>query len=56
MLKKFEPDLDVIEHIMQIGKHHTSVNRLLDLIKITRPKLVEPLKNIIKKYSFLLSL
>jgi hypothetical protein len=56
VLKKYEPNLDVIEHILQIGKHHTSVNRLLDLIKITRPKLVEPLREHIKRHSFLLSL
>lgn len=56
LLKKHELDLTIIEHILQIGKHHTSVNRLLDLIKLTRPKLVDPLKQLIKKYSFLLSL
>lgn len=55
MLKKFEPDLDLVEHIIQIGKHHTSINRLLEIIKLTRPKLVDPLKQLIKKHSFLLS-
>jgi hypothetical protein len=55
MLKKYEPNLDIIEHILQSWKHHTSVNRLLELIKITRPKLVDPLRQLIKKYSFLLS-
>lgn len=55
ILKKYEPNLDVIEFILQAGKHHTSVNRFLELIKLTRPKLVEPLRSLIKKYSFLLS-
>lgn len=54
-LKKYEPNLEVIEYILQAGKHHTSVNRFLELIKLTRPKLVEPLRYLIKKYSFLLS-
>jgi hypothetical protein len=55
VLKKYEPNLEIIEYVLQQGKHHTSVNRLLELIKATKPKLVEPLRQLIKKYSFLLS-
>jgi len=56
LLKKYELDLQVMEKILMLGKHHTSVNRLLDILKPIKPKLAEHITKLIKKYSFILSL
>lgn len=53
ILKKYDPDIEILDHIMQIGKHHSSINRLLELLRQTKPKLIEPVTSLIKKYSFL---
>lgn len=52
ILKKYELDLDVLESILKLWKHHTSINRLLDIVILSRPQQEEHIKALIKKYSF----
>lgn len=47
-------DLDVIETILKLGKHHTSVNRLLKICKSHNKKLADALTPLIKKRSFII--
>jgi hypothetical protein len=47
-------NLQNIEKIIKLGKHNTSLNRLYLLIKPIYPSLSEEIKNLIKKYWFLL--
>lgn len=56
IVKKHDLDLSILEWILSIGKHHTSINRLVEILKISKPKLVEPVMKLIKKYSFVLSI
>jgi hypothetical protein len=52
ILKKYELDIDTLESILKIWKHHTSINRLLDIVTISRPQQADQIKALIKKYSF----
>ncbi len=52
ILKKHELDIDTLESILKIWKHHTSINRLLDIVSISRPQQLDQIKALIKKYSF----
>lgn len=47
-------DLTVFEEILKSGKHHSSVNRLYKISLSIDPELSENLKDIIKKYSYIL--
>lgn len=51
-------DLDIqnIEKILRLGKHHTSINRLYKIARKTNTSFAEALLTIIKKYSFVLDL
>ena len=44
-----------IESLIKSWKHNTSLNRLYDITKTTYPKLSEDIKNLIKKYWFILN-
>lgn len=56
VLKKYKKtlDLDKISKIIQIWKHHTSINRLYNLSKTVDLELSQNIYNIIKKYSYVL--
>jgi hypothetical protein len=43
-----------LEMIIKLWKHNTSLNRLYSLIKGLYPSLAEWIKNLIKKYGFVL--
>ena len=47
-------NLSTIETIIKQWKHNTSLNRLYSLTKLTYPQLSEEIKNLIKKYGFIL--
>ncbi|MCK9466841.1 MAG: hypothetical protein M0P94_00785 [Candidatus Absconditabacterales bacterium] len=47
-------NLSVFEEILKKSKHHSSINRLYKLSLSIDPELSENLKNIIKKYSYIL--
>ena len=47
-------DLSIIETIIKLGKHNTSLNRLYSLTKLTYTTLSEEIKKLIKKYGFVL--
>ena len=47
-------DLSTLETIIKQWKHNTSLNRLYSLTKLTYPQLSEEIKNLIKKYGFVL--
>ena len=55
-LKKYQKSFNIrqIEHLLKNNKHNTSINRLQKLIKNTHPKLSEEIKNLIKKYGYVL--
>jgi hypothetical protein len=46
--------IENIESIIKLWKHNTSLNRLYVLIKDTYPALSQDIKNLVKKYGFLL--
>ena len=47
-------NLSTLEAIIKQLKHNTSLNRLYSLTKLTYPTLSEEIKNLIKKYGFVL--
>lgn len=47
-------NLTAIETIIKQWKHNTSLNRLYNIAKLTYPKLADEIKNLIKKYWFVL--
>lgn len=47
-------NLSTLETIIKQWKHNTSLNRLYSLTKLTYPSLSEEIKNMIKKYGFVL--
>lgn len=47
-------NLSTLEAIIKQWKHNTSLNRLYSLTKLTYPTLSEEIKNLIKKYGFVL--
>ena len=47
-------NLSVLESIIKLWKHNTSLNRLYSLTKLTYPTLSDDIKNLIKKYGFVL--
>ena len=47
-------NLSIIEAIIKLWKHNTSLNRLYSLTKLTYPTLSEDIKRLIKKYGFVL--
>lgn len=47
-------NLFTLEAIIKQWKHNTSLNRLYSLTKLTYPTLSEEIKNLIKKYGFIL--
>ena len=47
-------NLFTLESIIKLWKHNTSLNRLYSLTKLTYPQLSEEIKNLIKKYGFVL--
>lgn len=47
-------NLSSLEAIIKLWKHNTSLNRLYSLTKLTYPSLSEEIKNLIKKYWFVL--
>ena len=47
-------NLSTLETIIKQWKHNTSLNRLYSLTKLTYPSLSEEIKNLIKKYGFVL--
>lgn len=47
-------NLSSLETIIKLWKHNTSLNRLYSLTKLTYPQLAEDIKNLIKKYWFIL--
>ena len=47
-------DITILESIIKLWKHNTSLNRLYSLIKLTYPTLSEETKKLIKKYWFVL--
>lgn len=47
-------NLSTLEAIIKQWKHNTSLNRLYSLTKLTYPQLSEEIKNLIKKYGFVL--
>lgn len=54
-LKKYELDCDILESIIKLWKHHSSINRLLDIVTLVRPQQADAIKALIKKYSFRIS-
>ncbi|UFX82649.1 hypothetical protein [Candidatus Absconditicoccus praedator] len=58
ILKKYKKIIDykVIEKIIDLGKYHTSINRLYKISMSIDPKLGENFANVIKKKSFFLEL
>lgn len=54
-LKKYKNrDVTIRENILKIWKHHTSINRLHQLLVQVQPKAAEQLMESIKKYGFVL--
>ena len=47
-------NIPTLESIIKLWKHNTSLNRLYNLTKTTYPTLSEEIKNLIKKYWFVL--
>ena len=47
-------NLSILEAIIKLWKHNTSLNRLYNLTKLTYPVLSEEIKKLIKKYGFIL--
>lgn len=47
-------DISARENILKIGKHHTSINRLYQLLLQTQPKVAEQLILSIKRYGFVI--
>ena len=47
-------NLSILETIIKLWKHNTSLNRLYNLTKLTYPVLSEEIKKLIKKYGFIL--
>ena len=47
-------NLSTLEAIIKQWKHNTSLNRLYSLTKLTYPTLSDDIKNLIKKYGFVL--
>lgn len=47
-------NLSILETIIKLWKHNTSLNRLYSLTKLTYPTLSEDIKKLIKKYWFVL--
>ena len=47
-------NLSILETIIKLWKHNTSLNRLYNLTKLTYPTLSEEIKKLIKKYGFVL--
>ena len=47
-------NLSILETIIKLWKHNTSLNRLYSLTKLTYPTLSEEIKKLIKKYGFVL--
>jgi hypothetical protein len=52
IIKKYELDIETLEELLKIWKHHTSINRLLDIVTLSRPQQADQIKALIKKYSF----
>lgn len=55
-LKKYKKTLNFtkISNIIQLWKHHTSLNRLYNLAKVVDQEMSQNIYNIIKKYSYVL--
>jgi len=49
-------DLTIFEQIIKTSKHQSSINRLYDISKSVDPIFAQQILNIIKKYSFLISI
>lgn len=49
-------DIDTITHIIKLGKHHTSINRLYKIAKDVNKTFAIQLADIIKRYSFFLDI
>lgn len=47
-------DISVRENILKIGKHHTSINRLYELLLQAQPKVAGELMESIKRFGFVL--
>ena len=47
-------NLSTLESIIKLWKHNSSLNRLYSLTKLTYPTLSDEIKNLIKKYWFIL--
>jgi len=47
--------LEILAHIVALGKHHTSINRLYDIARSSNPQFAQDLLTVIKKHSFVMS-
>lgn len=56
VIRKYHKTLDIsiFESILRKNKHNTSINRLYDLAKGINPDLAEKLKDLIKKYGYVI--
>ncbi|MBF0981772.1 hypothetical protein HXK74_04000 [Candidatus Gracilibacteria bacterium] len=47
-------DFELIEGVLKLGKHNSSVNKLMDLVMTFDQEMAEKLKTLIKRFGYLL--